>query len=102
MRGHEDDGRGVGAVAHERGRFHTGEPRHLDVEEDDIGRRVARKSERRDRVLGLADDVDAVLAEEVPQLRPGGRLVVDDQGADGTSSRTTVPNGNERSLTLSP
>ena len=89
-------------VSHERGRFHTREPGHLDVEEDDVGSRVARKRQRRDGVLGLADDVDVVLAEEVPQLRPGGRLVVDDQGADGTSSRTTVPNGNERSFTLSP
>ena len=52
--------------------------------------------------LALLGARDVVLAEEVPQLRPGGRLVVDDQGADGTSSRTTVPNGNERSFTLSP
>ena len=48
----------------------------------------------------------AMAVEQIAQLRPRRRLVVHEQRADhratGTSSRTTVPNGNERSRTRSP
>ena len=107
VRGHEHDGGRVGALAHEGCRLDAAQPRHLDVEEDDVGREVAGEIERLPRAGRLADDMHSGLAgEQVRQLRPRRRFVVDEQRADhratGTSSRTTVPNGKERSRTLSP
>ena len=107
VRGHEHDGGRVGALAHERRRLDAAQPGHLDVEEDDVGLEVAGEIERLARAGRLADDPHLGLAgEQIPQLRPRRRFVVDEQCADhqatGTSSRTTVPNGNERSRTLSP
>ena len=57
VRGHEHDGGRIGALAHERRRLDAAEARHLDVEEDDVGREVAREVERLARAARLADDL---------------------------------------------
>ena len=108
VRGDEDDRRRVAPLAHERRRL---EP---------ASRPASRRRGRRRRSAGRArarapraalaasptTSTSACAGEQVAQLRPRRRLVVDEQRADhrraGTSSRTTVPNGNERSRTPSP
>ena len=107
VRGHEDDRGRVGALAHERRGIDAAQTGHLDVEEDESGAQVA--SERRAPLARRPPrrrPAHRRTHEQVPQLRPRRRLVVDEQRADhratGTSSRTTVPNGNERSRTRSP
>jgi hypothetical protein len=66
---------------------------------------VARQLERLRRARRPADDLHVgVRLEEVAELGPRRRLVVDDECPyqAGTSRRTTVPNGNDRSCTPSP
>ena len=111
MGGDEDhDGRVVG-LAHQGSGLHSGQPGHLDVEEDDVGPRRPSERDRLGRARRLAGDLHlGVPREQVAELGARRRLVVDEQGADrhasssetGTSSRTTVPNGNERSFIPSP
>jgi hypothetical protein len=66
--------------------------RHLDVEEQDVGRQLVHEAQRLDAVAGAADDA---------QFRPGGgqlffevgqqvRFVVGKQGADGVDDGTSV------------
>ncbi len=106
VRGHEHDRRRVALLAHERRRVQAAGSRHLNVEEHDVVVQRLRESERLGGTRGLADDLDsAMTVEQVAELRPRRRLVVDEQrahGHAGTSSRTIVPNGNDRSLTPSP
>ena len=111
VRGDEHHGRRIVHLAHERRGLDPGQSRHLDVEEDDVRARRARQGDRLGRTGRLPDDLDLRVArEQIAELRARGRLVVDEQGANrhsspsetGTSSRATVPNGNERSFTPSP
>ena len=78
--------------------------RHLDVEEHGVELAVVRK--RFPGVRCVGNDVHVVVRrEQESELRSSRPLVVDDERADhstGTSRRTTVPNGNERSFTPSP
>src|SRR6185312_15087056 len=67
---------------------------HDHVEEDDIGRELARQLDGLLAVAGLADRLEVVLAlQEQAQARPDHRVVVDDQDADhaGTSTTSVVP-----------
>ncbi len=106
VRGHEDDCRRIGSLAHERRRREAGDAGHLDVEEDDVDLGIARQREAvgRSAQPRPSTETSSCAAEQIAQLAACGCLVVDDHCADhaGTSSRTTVPNGNERRRTPSP
>jgi hypothetical protein len=106
VRGDEHDRGRVRTVTHERGDREPCRARHLDVEEDDIRFRLAHELDRSAGTRRLTDHLDVgVLGKQVAQLIARRRLVVDHQRANhvaGTSMRTTVPNGNERSCTPSP
>ena len=80
--GHEDDG--GHAVGSER--LADGEPvhrRHLNVEEDEIGRIAPDGLEGLGAVRALPDHLDVrLLAEQRHEARAGHRLIVDDEGPD--------------------
>jgi hypothetical protein len=66
--------------------------RHLDVEEEDIGRQLVHETQRLDAVAGAADDAqvrprDRQLFFEVGQQV---RFVVGKQGADGVDDGTLM------------
>src|SRR5882762_6277191 len=63
----------------------TGQPRHLDVEEQHVGRMRFDLAQRRDAVAGLRDDVELrpERAEQLRELLAQQRLVL---GNDGTGS----------------
>jgi hypothetical protein len=113
VRSDEHDRRRVPSLAYERRRLDAAQAGHLDVEEHDVVPLLLRQPERFRRRCRLPDDAYVrVLREQVPELGARRRLVVDEQrpdhgrrsgrGKTGTSSRTTVPNGNERSWTPAP
>src|SRR5215213_2842734 len=55
------------------------EPRHREVEQDQVGRQLARPLDRRLPVFGFADHVEAVLPEKAGERRTCQRMVVDKQ-----------------------
>ena len=83
--GAEDDCRP--RLAERRDDVEPGAAGHLDVEEDHVGGQRLDALQRLDAVFGLAHDLDvAALGEQLAQAAAGRRLVVDDQGAQVTSS----------------
>jgi hypothetical protein len=64
-----------------RQRLEPAHPRHGQVEEDQIGLQAARNVDRAPAVLGLADDVEAVLGQERGERPARQRVVVDDEHA---------------------
>ena len=106
MRRHEDDRRRLAPFAQVRRGLETGSAGHLHVEEDDVVGELPRQLDRFGGARRLADHPHVGMRlEQVAKLGSRRRLVVDDQRANrhtGTSSRTTVPNGNERRRTPSP
>ena len=112
----EDHGRAARPVAEGARRVDAREVGQVDVEEDDVV--VHARGERQGLAHGrrLADHLDAAVAvEQVAQLRPRGRLVVDDQGQErhhaaatvsggavGTRMETTVPNSGEETMRTRP
>src|SRR2546426_11123589 len=79
---HEHD---MAAAACLPGYFETGKPRHLDVEEQHVGRMCFELAQRRDAVAGLRDDfkLRPERAEQLRELLAQQRLVL---GDDGTGS----------------
>ena len=101
-------------------RVDAGQVGQVDVEEDDVVVDAGGQRERLAHGRRLAHDLDAAVAvEQVAQLGPRGRLVVDDQGqqrhrlsayaasdvsggATGTSTETTVPKSGEETMRTRP
>ena len=70
------------------GHLEPGQPRHLDVEEHEVGLVALDGGQRLDAVAGLRDDLDiAELLELVAQLLARQLLVVDDHDSQLRSSR---------------
>src|SRR5262249_21916632 len=68
--------------------FEAGQPRHLDVEHDQIGLIFLYYAQRLHTVSRLRDDLHAAdLLEQEAQLVAGELLVVDDDGAKGVGLR---------------
>ena len=64
----------------------AGQPRHLDVEEHEVGLQPLDRRQRLDAVARLADHLDAAdLAEQVAQLVARQLLVVDERRRAGPS-----------------
>ena len=77
VRGDEDDLRRRVVAEHPPRDLEAGEPRHLDVQEHDVGLQLVDRGQRLDTVAGLADHLDAAdLIEQVAQLVAGQLLVV--------------------------
>ena len=73
---------GAPAPNHAARHLEAAEPRHLDVEEDDVRLQPVDGRQRFDAVAGLADDLDAAdLSEQVAELVAGQLFVVDEHGA---------------------
>src|SRR2546422_9321770 len=75
----------MAAAAHLPGYLETGKPRHLDVEEQHVGRMRFDLAQRGDAVAGLRDDVELrpERAEQLRELLAQQRLVL---GNDGTGA----------------
>ncbi len=87
VRGGEDDGRDVGRFGHRE----PVEPRHVDVEEEHVGRELARELERLDAVFGFARDLDAFHARQNAQdAGARDRLVVDDEDSHADTGMVTT------------
>src|SRR6185436_8455764 len=66
-------------------------PRHLDVEEHEVGRELLDARPRLVDVAGLADDLDGgKYLEQAPQLAARERFIVDDQRLHAGSRRVAV------------
>ena len=86
--GDEDDVRRRLRVDHAPRHLETGQPRHLDVEEHDVGLQSLDRAQRLDAVAGLPDHLDAAdLAEQIAQLVPRELLVVDQDAPANPSLR---------------
>ena len=73
---------GVCVVEQPPRHLEAGQPRHLHVEEHDVGLQPLDRRQRFDAVAGLADDLDAAdLAEQVAELVARQLLVVDEDRA---------------------
>ena len=87
----------VAAVAHDRRGLDAGQPRHLDVEEDDVVAEPGRELERLRRARGFAHDGHlGVRAEQMAELRARGGLVVDEQRPDHAAGYLEPHDGAER------
>ena len=60
----------------------AGHPRHVEIHDDDVGRREADVLQRLRAGRRLGDDLHALLLEQVPEPRPEEVVVVDEQHAD--------------------
>ena len=67
-------------------RLDAGHPRHVQVHHDDVRRRLADEAQRLRAGRRLADDVDALLLEQVAQPGAEEVVVVDEQHADVRAS----------------
>ena len=66
----------------------TGQPRHLDVEEDQIGLQSLDDVQRLEAIARLTDDLDAAdLSEQEPQLIARQLLVVHENGQSAFEER---------------
>jgi hypothetical protein len=61
------------------GRFDAAHRRHVEVHHDDVGRELADVHYRLGAGRGLADDLELLLLEQVPQPRPEEVVIVDQQ-----------------------
>ncbi len=69
------------------GRVDAAHSRHVQVHHDDVGRDLAHDPDGFRTARGLADDLDALLLEQVAQARAEQVVVVDDEH----SERITLP-----------
>ena len=82
IRGDEDDVRRRARVEHPARDLEAGQPRHLHVEEHEVGLQAVDGRQRFHAVARLSDDLDpAQLSEQKSQLIPGQLLVVDENCA---------------------
>jgi hypothetical protein len=91
VRGREHDPWCAAVVAEAGGQVEAVQARHLDVEEEDVGRQLVHEAQRLDAVAGAADDAqlrprDRQLFFEISQQM---RFVVGQQGADGFDGGTS-------------
>jgi hypothetical protein len=64
-------------------RIETGEPRHRDVEENDVGPQLGDRFDRGTRISAVAHDLESFIAgEEAPEAGPDHALVVDEEDAN--------------------
>ena len=66
-------------------RLDAAHARHVQVHDDDVRRELAHEPERLVAVGRLADDLDALLLEQVAQAGPEQVVVVDEQDAQRSS-----------------
>ena len=101
VRGDEDDQRGLGEAGQQPGDIESGQPGHMDIEEDDVDgggvgrRRVERGADAAQRVRGarraLGGADPRIGAEQVEQLFEGRFFVVHSQYAQhGAESRFSM------------
>jgi hypothetical protein len=62
-------------------RVDAAHPRHVQVHDDDVGSELAHDPHRLGAARRLADDLDSLLLEQVPEPGPEQIVVVDDQDA---------------------
>ena len=80
-RQHDDPGERR-VAAHVAGRLDTSHARHVQIHDHDVRRVLAHDLERLRPARGLADDVDALLLEQVAQTRAEQVVIVHEQDAD--------------------
>ena len=92
VRRHEDDLGGRPAVEQPTRHLETGQPRHLDIEEDDVGLQSGDRLQRLRAVARLADDLHATqLDQQKTQLIARQRFIVDDDRCEVHSCSTSPP-----------
>ena len=69
------------------GRGQAVEPGHLDVEDDEVGPQLAHELDGLVAAAGLADDVVALLLEELLEVEADDRLVLGDDDAGRPGGR---------------
>ena len=80
------------------GRLHAGHAGHVQVHHDDVGRRSRARPQRLGAVRRLADDVHALLLEQVAQAGPEEVVVVDEQDAQLVLVGPSVGRGRRSAL----
>ena len=79
--GQHDDAGPRRDARHLARRLDAGEPRHLQVHDDDVRRELADEAQRVAAVVGLSDDLEALFLEQAPQAAAEEVVVVDEQDA---------------------
>jgi hypothetical protein len=94
VRRREHDARRLAFVREARGEIEAVQARHLDVEEDDVGRQFVHEAQRLDAVGGAPHDaqVGPGAGQLFFQIGQQMRFVVGKQGADGFDVGTSVIN----------
>ena len=64
---------------HLAGRLDAGQPRHLQIHDDDVEGELADEAQRIAAVVRLPDDLEALLFEQTPQATSKEVVVVDEQ-----------------------